>query len=66
MVSYKIHNKSNGHDLTYPSVGLWNSPDITEARNHIDALKGYLEAIGMGFISKDVVIINMETGEEIL
>jgi hypothetical protein len=62
MTFYKIHNKSNGQDLTYPSVGLWTSNDIQEAREIRDALKGYL----YGYVLCDnIVIINTETGDEI-
>lgn len=65
MTFYKIHNKSNGKDLIYPSVGLWTSPDINEAVEQRDNLRGYLNATGFDFLASDVVIINIDTGEEI-
>lgn len=65
MAFYKIHNKSNGRDLTYPSIGMWNSSDLQETREIRDALKGYLAAGGMDFINEDIVIVDIDTDEEI-
>ena len=62
---FKLHNKSTGKDLIYPSVGRWVTPDIEEAREMQDALRTHLMHKGMDFMCNEIVIIDVSNNTEV-
>ena len=52
--------------LLHPKIGLWFTADLDEAQNMLNACHEYLEAIKADSIKDEFVIVDVETGEEIL
>jgi len=66
MRNYTLLNKGIDKRLIHPKVGLWFTSDLEEAKDMLKACHEYLEAIKAGSIKDEFVIIDAETGEEIL
>ena len=65
MKSYTLHNKDLGINLEHPSVGLWFTTDINEAKEMLEACHEYLVFINASEIVENFVIIEVETEKEV-
>ena len=63
---YTLLNKGIDKRLLHPKIGLWFTADLEEAQNMLSACHEYLDAIKADSIKDEFVIIDAETGEEIL
>ena len=64
-MSYGLYNKANEKYLTHPKVGIWFTNDFKEAESMLSACKEYLESSGLGKLSSDFIIIDLESNEEL-
>ena len=62
---YTLYNKDNNRTLLHPTIGLWNTSNIEEARSMLDDCKIYLKSIGLEHIQDNFVVIEVETGKEV-
>jgi hypothetical protein len=65
-MNYTLLNKRLNRRLTHPAVGLWFTPRLDEAQDMLKACHEYLHACNLGHLAEDFVIVDVETGEEIL
>ena len=65
MKYYKLHNKHTSKDLVYPSIGLWNTPDLDDAERMQEAVRVHLRLNGLDYMCEKIVIRDMRTDKEI-
>ena len=65
MVHYTIFNEQQGVELKHPKIGVWNTTNISEAREMLKACHEYLIASGLEEIVDSFFIINVVTKEKI-
>jgi len=64
--SYKLFNKDNERELVHPKIGTWNTEDIEEARGMRDSFRDYLRTLELHDYCEDIVILDIETSQEIV
>jgi len=64
-LTYVLYNKQKDVNLIHPTIGLWFTHDLKEAKQMHKACLDYLEADGLEEICKDIIVRNYETHEEI-
>jgi hypothetical protein len=62
--AYTLLNKNTGVRLTHPRVGLWYTFDFEEAEEMHKACVESMTSMGLADLAKEVVIIDIETGDE--
>lgn len=63
---YTLYNKRIDKKLTHPKVGVWFTLNLQEAKDMLKSCLEYLDATNLSQLKPDFVIINAETGDEIL
>jgi hypothetical protein len=62
---FKLHNKERGVDFKMAPFGVWNTSNPTEAKEMLLACREYLRAIGLDNVCEQVVLQDLDTGEEL-
>lgn len=65
-MNYTLFNKELKRKLIHPSIGLWFTNDLKEAQDMLIACKEHLRLMGLDTLVNNFVIIDADTGEEIL
>jgi len=63
MKAYSLLNTSTGKKLTHPKIGLWFTTDLTEAQNALKDCHQYLDAVGLGTMKDQFVVVDAETNQ---
>jgi hypothetical protein len=63
---YTLFNKGNQKRLTHPTIGLWTTNKLEEAQDMLVSCKEYLIAQGLQRAVDDFVIIEAESGNEVI
>jgi len=64
-VDYTLYNKKLERRLIHPSIGLWFTNNLDEAKNMLESCHEYLCASKMENMCEFFVIIDVESGDEI-
>jgi hypothetical protein len=62
---FKLHNKERGVDFKVAPFGVWNTSNPTEAKDMLAACREYLRAIGLDHVCESIVLVDMDTNEEL-
>lgn len=62
---YALYNRDKKVHLEHPLVGLWFSPDLSEARSMRDAAHAYLRSLRLDDMVPRIVVVDYKTGAEI-
>ena len=65
MVHYTIFNEQQGVELKHPKIGVWNTTNISEAREMLKVCHEYLITSGLEEIVDSFFIIDVVTKEKI-
>lgn len=65
-MAYTLFNKQIKRRLIHPTVGLWFTNDLEEAEEMLAACHEYLDASGMSNLKADIVLYDVDQGEEII
>ena len=65
MTNYALYNNSRKVFLKHPTVGIWFSPDLQEAKDMKEAACLYLNQIGLTELVPHIVIVDYATKKEI-
>lgn len=65
MMYYSLYNKRLDRLLEHPKIGIWFTPDITEARDMLTTCQAYVQTLEIDGYKDCFVIIDTETKKEI-
>lgn len=64
MPYYSLFNHTNNRYLKHPKIGLWHTDNLEEAQDMLKDAHGYLDAVGLSHMKKDVVIQEIPEEEQ--
>ena len=64
-MTYTLYNKRLERRLDHPTVGLWYTLDLKEAKDMLLACQDYLRATGLGEYVGEFVVIEVDGGKEV-
>jgi hypothetical protein len=65
MKLYSLYNKRLQKLLNHPKVGLWYTPDLSEAEDMLRVCQEYADTLHVDGYRDDFVLVDSITGEEI-
>lgn len=64
-MAYTLYNKQIQRRLIHPTVGLWFTNDLVEAKEMLNACHEYLDASGLAHFKTFIVLYDVEKEEEV-
>ncbi len=58
---YVLYNKKLETYLTLPNIGIWTTPDITEANSMLTACVNYVNTLNVLDYDKEFIIVDLES-----
>jgi hypothetical protein len=62
---FKLYNKDRDVDFKVAPFGVWNTSNPKEAKEMLVACREYLQAVGLGHVSEQVVLRDLDTNEDL-
>ena len=66
MPQYTLFNKCLDKYLSHPQVGVWYTYNLAEALSMLTSCKDYVRTLGVVEYESKFVIMDMDTGKELL